>query len=542
MKKTRFYFLVILAVILLISMITLNNGKIGLPALYAHSACEGAVYTIDIVNAMDDAIEPGTCAGAAGPPGDAYADIGAWAGTAPLPIPTPVVLWTPTPIPQACDPVPAFGNSYMQVSWTGNVDGSVQSLALANVYFENQTGSDWTGYKYVRFNYYLNACLNFCTGSSISQTATLIDNNGVAVTADFAVPIDCEANGIWTDHYGASINWLRNHYDVIKGAYFNAAVVTQFIINAVGTDYTQSWPFSPPAGTGWDNAAKPYKSVLMYYDKLALGGIPSDTDQPIYNSPPNMTVETARQAGAPFVDGAWVHWDYLPPAQTTPSIPLTAFHIYRSIGPGNTGNPYVSVGVVAANVTGYVDTTCLGGNTYCYKILSCNQGPTGTFAGDRINTVNATYQEPLLSAVAEVCGNVQQVPSMTFTPTTGAPPCPGCPTETVTPTVTATFSTGLESAHVYPNPFNPNQGSKIFYVNNVGDGTKVFIYAMDGSLVKDGQVKGQGGEFTWDGRNKNGTKVVSGLYYLVLQDTSNKTKVFRVIICYKCDPVYHPGQ
>ena len=75
-------------------------------------------------------------------------------------------------------------------------------------------------------------------------------------------------------------------------------------------------------------------------------------------------------------------------------------------------------------------------------------------------------------------------------------------------------------------------------MNNVAEGTKVYIYAMDGSLVKNGTVLGA--DFRWDGKNNNGTKVVSGLYYLVLEDNDHKTKIFRIIICYKCDPVYKP--
>lgn len=100
----------------------------------------------------------------------------------------------------------------------------------------------------------------------------------------------------------------------------------------------------------------------------------------------------------------------------------------------------------------------------------------------------------------------------------------------------------MANARVFPNPFNPNKGKGKFKVGNVQLDTKIHIYSMDGSLVKDGvYTDASKGYFEWDGRNKNGSKVVSGLYYLVLEDPKKKTAVFRIIVCYKCDPVYDPA-
>ena len=83
-----------------------------------------------------------------------------------------------------------------------------------------------------------------------------------------------------------------------------------------------------------------------------------------------------------------------------------------------------------------------------------------------------------------------------------------------------------------------SDGTGQFKVAQVPDGTNVSIYSMDGSLVKDGTFSASMGYFSWDGRNKNGTKVVSGIYYLVLKTPDGDTRVYRVIICYKCPTVY----
>jgi hypothetical protein len=201
----------------------------------------------------------------------------------------------------------------------------------------------------------------------------------------------------------------------------------------------------------------------------------------------------------------------------------------------------------------YADTTCPGGNTFCYKILTCNNGPTADWNDEKTNTINGSYNEPLLNAtnVIEICGHVlapaTPTPSYTpvLSPTITPTFCSNCATATPTSIPTFSGTPQLSNAYVYPNPFNPNGsvngGDKFFHVGNVADGTLIHIYSMDGALVFDGTYTASTGGFTWDGTNKNSSKVVSGLYYLVLKDPkSSKTAVFRVIVCYKCDPVYKP--
>jgi hypothetical protein len=296
----------------------------------------------------------------------------------------------------------------------------------------------------------------------------------------------------------------------------------------------------------------------VYYDHLVLG---DGLAVPYYPSPSNITVTTAFGPPGNPVIGAYIAWHSLTPPQVTPSVPWTAYHIYKSLSPGGVmgAGPYVSIGFVKSSnpvsVTQFVDTANMGGGVTCYKILSCNNGPMDDTSLEKLNTINASYNEPLLSDathVVEVCGYVAARPTLTFTqtvsPTYATPTLtwtPGWATPTNTPIIQPTGTISLTNAYVYPNPFNPNSitagygGTGRFHVSNVQLNTKIHIYAMDGSLVKDG-VYSEGSGFTWDGRNKNGSKVVSGLYYLVLEDPQHKTIVFRIIVCYKCNPVYTP--
>jgi hypothetical protein len=291
--------------------------------------------------------------------------------------------------------------------------------------------------------------------------------------------------------------------------------------------------------------------LYAYYDDLSLG-----TGLTTYGSPPtdpaNVTIQTVN---SPPLHGAYVRWNPFPPGSIINALTPTVYEVYRSLAMGNASpGPYVPVCCPNGSIIPYdlylpqciTDTSCPGGGVFCYKILTCDYGPDASTFTAMGNTVNATYHQALLASVAPVCGWVDAIPTAlpTWTSTIVCPVggCPSpMPTSTSTPTITATIPTpGVESAHVYPNPFNPKKASNHFYVDNVKANTKISIFAMDGALVKDGVVSGIGQRFIWDGTNKNGRPVVAGLYYLVLEDPDKSKKVFRIIVCYSndCDPVY----
>ena len=405
-----------------------------------------------------------------------------------------------------------------------------QYILLKNDYFENvgcnptpmpdysnydpANAKDWSCYDYVKFYVYLNSAMNGCP-ETIYQPVSIFDGT-VTFTASRA--LNCENDRIWDEYFAVSINYLKNQ--TINGHRFDTTNIKSITIHAPDVDSVDysHWGLTGDMGR-----------IIIYYDYLTLGA------DAMPNSPPssvNISVDTSLG-----YDAARLSFN---PATKTGTYPITAYHIYRSID----GGPYYGVDFIA-NTPGVKNFFDEQGNTTgntitaCYKVISCDNGP-GIFDGNTMNAINVTYNEGLLEEATEVCVQLAPRPP-TSTPTLDltalASITPGSPTNTPTATITPTVA-DIASAHVYPNPFNPDKGSKYFYVDNVPNNTKVKIYAMDGSLVNEGEYTTEKGSFKWNGRNKNGTKVVTGLYYLVLQSPDGKSDVKRIIVCYKCDPVY----
>lgn len=538
MKKGFFHILIIFAVILLMLFLGVKNGKELIAYDPVFEACqlafpsEIAHFGPNLVNGMSANL---SCA-SQGPPFDSDTDGAYWLGYAPFPTPAPTPFLPTTEPPWGALPnsVYALFNGMLKITWTGDNNDKCQDYIYLNSdRFENvgcsgatltagtavtHVAGDWGCYEYIRFFFMLNEAVNSGSPVPISQTASFFDG-AVTVTAG-PVQISSQYGGSIDDHFTASLNYLANIYDTANSRYFSVSNMAKIMINAVGTAYTS-----------WNN-----NEVIMYYDYVTLGA----RDQvPTYYSPQGLNVTTAR--GPNPVEGAYISWNPVPVATPVPTFPITGYHVYKSLNPGPGNGPYVSIGVFPASVSGVVDTSCPGNGTYCYKVLTTNLGPSANPADEQLNSINATYHEALLTDVSESCGYIEEVPTPTITP--GGTAFAGTPTATPT----ATWNTNLDQAQVYPNPFNPNKGSRNFYVGNVAIDTKVSIFAMDGALVMNGALsvgdlhyEAASRRFKWDGKNKNGSQVVSGLYYLVLEDPSKKTIIKRIIICYKCDPVYNP--
>jgi hypothetical protein len=568
MKKSYFYTLAVFTVIIMVGLISVITNYINPPCAYAFDP--GFVATApgwwyageNLINDFDQD-RP-----AQYPPIGPRWDYRGWNGMYDTNIsasayPTPVILncdgtGCGSTVPDYNFPNPAHGTSFGRVEWTGVNLYNPQYIHLTNyanvtsgdygTNFENvgcgavtTTAGNWSCYGYFRVFAYLSFGANGGTPSTVSQTVSLYDGS-VTVTSN-GVKLDPLGGGSggWDYHISVSLNYLANQYFPSTGRYFSVSNVADIILNAPQTDYSNTLLRLPSVPTAFPTPNS--RSIILYYDYVTLG---ASTDLPLYESPSNVTVKTG-------VGGALIAWNLLTPSNYNAAVPITGYHIYRSLSSTYGTGQWVSVGVAkGAGTTSFTDKTVLGGHVYCYKVLTTNCGPTTLPDDEKLNTINASYNEPLLqdSIVSEACGFVDIQPTQTpiDTPFLGSPTMtstPGGPTPTNTPLPTVAPDIKITDAHVYPNPFNPNMGQKVFNVTNVKPNTKIHIYAMDGSLVKDGITSGSGGSasnslFKWDGRNKNGSQVVSGLYYLVLEDPQKKTAIFRVIVCYKCDPVYKP--
>lgn len=566
MNRSRVNILVIISVLLFFTVVMLFEKK-ELQAFDPAVWATNPMYGPNLVNALDSIHNPLHPF----PPVGSESDIASWrAGSYDGPLPTGVMYgaggFTDLGPPMAI--IGGNGDQFFKVTWTGRGNVSSQYFSLTNFAavssnphhqknFQNvgcgsvtTVAGDWSCFDYVRFYYYFNGYANAGVGATVYQKMSLYDGSVTATSQAIVVepemddtPMDIFRNP-FRNHLSFSLKYLANQYDINTGTYFNVSRITDVIINAVDTDFSQ-WSRAPRPSEGFHSESR---SVIIYYDYLTLG---ADSALPEYDMPAT-TVNTAYVGPMPV--GARVQWTPVPLAQQTPSVPVTGYRIYRSIAAGSSGNPYVPVGFVGAATTEFIDDKDFfidvngnsvpipkinGGQAVCYKVLPVVGGPDSDIIKLRANTVNASYHEPLLSSVSQVCGYINPMPTSTRTPT-ATPTWFDTSLITPTPTPTATVPTDLGAAHVYPNPFNPSAGSRHFKVAQVPDGTEVRIFSMDGSLVKDGTFSATQGYFSWDGKNKNGTKVVSGLYYLILKTPNGTKNVYRIIVCYKCDPVYQP--
>jgi hypothetical protein len=607
MKKSLLFTGVILAAIILIELISTVTNNINPPYVYAYDptypttgVCVdtyGYYTSPNLVNDFDADHGSSGCTMQA-PPIGAEFDYRSWIGSQIYP---PATAY-PTPIMTDCGngncgaaesctycfPNAIHDEGFLRVEWTGQNYFSPQFISLSQPAFENDNcngstypspcgtpSGNWSKYGYFVFSTYCNYVAN-SDAPNVSQTVSLYDGNITITSSAITVGIQGRSGALepWIYHLSVSLNYLANQYDTATGRYFSVSNIADVIIPAPDVYYSNS---SMPTPTINDfSQSPPTNSLIMYYDYLTLG---ASTDLPYYDSPKNGNVTTAYNTpgfGVNPIAGALISWtdlgvtnglgenaaDYATANSNYSSVslvPVTAYHIYRSLAHSAGVGPYISVGFATgpssspASVTMFTDTNCPGGNTFCYKVLACNNGPMADWNNEKTNTINASYNEPLLNAtnVIEICGHVlapaTPTPSYTpvLSPTITPTFCSNCATATPTSIPTFSGTPQLSNAYVYPNPFNPNGsvngGDKFFHVGNVADGTLIHIYSMDGALVFDGTYTASTGGFTWDGTNKNSSKVVSGLYYLVLKDPkSSKTAVFRVIVCYKCDPVYKP--
>ncbi|RAP25804.1 hypothetical protein DID78_07160, partial [Candidatus Marinamargulisbacteria bacterium SCGC AG-343-D04] len=95
------------------------------------------------------------------------------------------------------------------------------------------------------------------------------------------------------------------------------------------------------------------------------------------------------------------------------------------------------------------------------------------------------------------------------------------------------FSSTVSSSRLYPNPWIPNDGDVL-----TGDDTgitfdrlttqsKISIYTITGELVHQAETVEE--QYIWDGRNKYGEDVFSGVYLYVIRDNDD-TKTGKITI------------
>ncbi|OKZ24777.1 MAG: hypothetical protein BHV77_04185 [Bacteroides sp. 43_108] len=85
-----------------------------------------------------------------------------------------------------------------------------------------------------------------------------------------------------------------------------------------------------------------------------------------------------------------------------------------------------------------------------------------------------------------------------------------------------------DNIKVYPNPVRPEYTGRIYITGLMRD-TDVKIVSASGYLVNSGTSVG--GEYTWDGKNKGGKRVASGVYYVLAADAEgNSGTVAKILV------------
>jgi ribosomal protein S11 len=86
----------------------------------------------------------------------------------------------------------------------------------------------------------------------------------------------------------------------------------------------------------------------------------------------------------------------------------------------------------------------------------------------------------------------------------------------------------LDNAYVFPNPVRPEYTGDVI-ISKLVENTYVKITDISGNLVY--QTKSLGGQAIWDGKNKNGKKVATGVYLIFLtNEDGSETKVIKLLV------------
>ena len=77
-----------------------------------------------------------------------------------------------------------------------------------------------------------------------------------------------------------------------------------------------------------------------------------------------------------------------------------------------------------------------------------------------------------------------------------------------------------DNVYAYPNPVDFNNYSGYITITGLTYNADVKILSSHGSLIREG--RSTGGTFLWDGRDKNGNRVASGVYMVATATSDGK--------------------
>ena len=84
-----------------------------------------------------------------------------------------------------------------------------------------------------------------------------------------------------------------------------------------------------------------------------------------------------------------------------------------------------------------------------------------------------------------------------------------------------------DNVYAYPNPVHPGYSGNIVVTGLMRD-SDVKITNISGKLIYEGTSTG--GQFTWDGRNMQGNRVASGVYFVLAANSEGKEGIVTKIM------------
>ena len=79
----------------------------------------------------------------------------------------------------------------------------------------------------------------------------------------------------------------------------------------------------------------------------------------------------------------------------------------------------------------------------------------------------------------------------------------------------------LDELRVYPNPFSYDRHNQII-IDELSRNTTIRILGADGTMVN--TIEAQGGRVSWDGRDFNGRRLGTGVYFVIALDNDGSQK------------------